>query len=358
MQKNNFFLRWVKRLITILAVLSLVVLLFSAFADRVSPLTSRYIPFLGLFFPFILAFNVAFGVFWLLFRQWKQFFLTVVVLFICWASIRTYFSFHNRTKNLPENCVKMLTYNTMSLGRHHRHTKSDPNPILQYIVEQDPDILCLQEYVAGWNLPEAEIRRILKSMPYFCTYPNGLALFSKFPILSSRKIPIESNFNSSMLAELDVNGRKLTLINNHLESNKISADERNEYYDLTKDWDKDRWESFTYRMYQRLNPAFQLRAKQAVTIRRLIDESKNPYIIVCGDFNDTPISYSRRVIKGDLVDAFVESGSGMGISFNSNRFLFRIDYIFHSKNIKSYNCTVGKLKASDHYPVWTYLEFL
>jgi endonuclease/exonuclease/phosphatase family metal-dependent hydrolase len=101
-----------------------------------------------------------------------------------------------------------------------------------------------------------------------------------------------------------------------------------------------------------------MRANQAHVIDREIRESRNPYIVVCGDFNDTPISYAYRTIKGDLEDAFVESGSGMGISFNRYRFLFRIDYILHSKNMKAYNCTVGKLKVSDHYPVCTYLQFL
>jgi endonuclease/exonuclease/phosphatase family metal-dependent hydrolase len=148
------------------------------------------------------------------------------------------------------------------------------------------------------------------------------------------------------------------LINSHLESNKISDDERTDYYYLTKDPNKQKLENFTHMMFQRLTPAFKMRAKQAQVINQAIRENKNPYIIVCGDFNDTPISYARHTIKGDLEDAFVESGSGMGISFNRHRFFFRIDYILHSKNMKAYNCTVGKLKISDHYPVCTYLRFL
>ncbi|GHT76168.1 endonuclease [Bacteroidia bacterium] len=277
-------------------------------------------------------------------------------MLICSGSIHTYFPWHSRTKNLPEGCLKILTYNTMHMGNHLKHTPKDPNPILEYIIEQDPDILCLQEYAAEGDLPESKIRNILKSLPHTYTCMHGLALFSKFPILSAQKIPLESEYNGAMIAELNVNGNRLTLINCHLESNKISADERAEYYGLTKDWNKDKLESFTYRMYQRLSPAFQLRAKQAIDLRKLIRENKNPYLIVCGDFNDTPISYARRTIKGDLTDAFVESGSGMGITFNRNRFLFRIDHIFHSKNMKAYNCTIGRLKTSDHYPVWTYLE--
>jgi endonuclease/exonuclease/phosphatase family metal-dependent hydrolase len=217
--------------------------------------------------------------------------------------------------------------------------------------------VCFQEFALSHELTEPVLRDALKAMPYFHQLPYYFAIFSKYPILSIKKIPIESEYNGAFVAELDINGRKVTLINSHLESNRISPDEQVGYYDLTKEPSTQKLEAFTHLMYQRLNPAFKKRAEQANIISNVIRESKNPYIIVCGDFNDTPISYARHTIKGDLVDAFVESGSGMGISFNTNRFLFRIDYILHSKNMKAYNCTVGKLRTSDHYPVWTYLQF-
>ena len=355
-ENNNIFLKWIWRLITIIAVTSWIVLLLSAFADRISPHTNPYIPFLGLFFPFILAFNVAFLAFWIIFRKWKHTLLSFIVLLLCWGSVRTYFPFHHDHPNLPENCIKVLTYNVMSFNHQTKHTPENPCPILEYIIEQDPDIICLQEYATMWGLSEETIRKALKATPHFWFCPIDLAIFSKYPILSTKKIPLEGQFSSLCMVELDINGRKTTLFNMHLESNRITADERAEYYDLTKEFDKERWETFTYQMYQRLNPAFQARAKQAELIAQLIRETPNESIIVCGDFNDTPISYTRRTIKGNLKDAFVESGSGMGISFNRHRFYFRIDYILHSKNMKAHNCTVGKLKTSDHYPVWTYLE--
>jgi endonuclease/exonuclease/phosphatase family metal-dependent hydrolase len=245
----------------------------------------------------------------------------------------------------------------MRFGDITKHTKEHPNPILKYVVEQDPDIVCFQEYLTVQKLTDSVIREALKATPYYYIEQPGLAVFSKYPILSAKKIPIESDSNGSFMAELDINGRKVTLINNHLESNHLSHEDRSEYYNLTKDPDTQKLEAFTHKMHQRLTPSFKKRAGQSELISKVIRESKNPYIIVCGDFNDTPISYARHTIKGDLTDSFVESGSGMGISFNTNRFLFRIDYIFHSKNMKAYNCTVGKLKTSDHYPVWTYLQF-
>jgi len=126
---------------------------------------------------------------------------------------------------------------------------------------------------------------------------------------------------------------------------------------LTKEMGTQSIDALTQTMTKRLTPAFKDRAMQAQIISKIIKENENPYVIVCGDFNDTPISYTRHKIKGNLRDAFVDSGFGLGITYNKYRFLFRIDYILHSDNIKSYNCTVGDLKDSDHYPLWCYLQF-
>ncbi|MDR0412513.1 MAG: endonuclease/exonuclease/phosphatase family protein, partial [Dysgonamonadaceae bacterium] len=346
----NVLNRFLWQIVTSVAALGWGMLLIAAFSDRISPLITVYPAYFGLFFPFILAFNLLFIPAWLVCKKWKQLVLTLVVLSLSWNAIHTYFSFHRKTDPLPEGCIKVLTYNVMRFEHMRKHTPDAPNPILQYVVEEDPDIVCFQEFgvvkQAKRGLVIADVLAALKRLPYYhiesgsfshANYHFGLALFSKYPILSVRPLPIESEYNGSFVAEIDVRGKRVTLVNNHLESNKISDDERSDYYNLTREPNTRKLESFTHMMFQRLTPAYKLRAEQAGLIAEAIRESRNPYVVVCGDFNDTPISYARQKIKGDLLDAFVESGSGMGISFNRYRFLFRIDYIFHSQNIRSYN---------------------
>jgi len=357
-QTRKTFIRFVWQVLTVVAAIGWLFLLISAFSDRVSPVSHSYIPFLGLFFPVILLFNGLFLCVWLLFRKWKQVIATLIVFIICGGAIRTYFPVHRKTKEIPADCIKIVTYNVMNFGDITQHTNSEPHPILQYVIEQNPDIVCFQEYATPRKLTGNVIREALKTMPYYIYQPGYLAVFSKYPIASAQKIPIETWRNGACSMELDIDGRKVTLINVHLESNGISNDERVDYYDFTNEPDRQKLENFTNMMFKRLTPAFKKRAGQAQIISKVIRENSNPYIIVCGDFNDTPISYARRTIKGNLKDAFVESGLGMGISFNRHRFLFRIDYILHSENMKSYNSTVGKLKTSDHYPLCTYLQFL
>jgi len=357
-------------LFQILNAIILTVLVLSAFSGYISPYRFVFFSYLGLFFPFIFIGNVVVFIVWLLFKQWKQALLHIIVYGICGGAIYTYCPLHTQTKAIPEGAIKILTYNVMRFNNLKKNDPGDPpNKILQYILESDADIVCIQEYGASKSnanfLTDRSIMDALKKYPY--TYYHslhfpyqseifGLALFSRFPILSIKKVPYESAYNGSFTAELDIRGKRVTLINNHLESNKLSEEERNNYYQMTREMGAQSLDAFTQTMTKRLTPAFKTRARQAQIIAQVIKENKNPYLIVCGDFNDTPISYARHKIKGNLHDAFVESGCGLGTTYNKYHFLFRIDYILHSDNIKSYNCTVGDLKSSDHYPLWCYLE--
>lgn len=352
--------------------LVLLCLVLSAFSEYISPYHFVFFSYLGLFFPFILVGNIAVFLAWLLFKQWKLALLHIVIFGICGGAIYTYCPLHKKTQTIPDDAIKILTYNVMRFnGLSKNDPGNPPNKILQFIQENDADIVCIQEFGASKNNPnfltEDDIMDALKKYPYnyfhslqfpYQSEDFSLAIFSRFPILSSQKVPYDSPYNGSFETELDINGKRVTLINNHLESNKLSIEERNNYYRLTtRDVDAQSLDAFTQTMTKRLTPAFKARAFQAQVISRLIKENKNPYIIVCGDFNDTPISYARhKIIGNDLRDAFVNSGFGLGITYNRYRFLFRIDYILHSKNIQSYNCTVGNLKSSDHYPLWCYLQ--
>ena len=354
-------------------IVALFIFLLSSFSDRVSPDNMILFAYLGLLFPLIFFINILFAIWWTIIFQWKFLLVNIIVFTICAGQIFTYFPIHFRSKAVPEDCIKVLTYNVMRYNQYKKHTEENPNNIINYILALDADIVCLQEYGSTSNIPglimEEDIDRAFrKKYPYRKTLPilgykneiAGNAVYSKFPIKSFERIQYVSLFNGSFAIALDVGGKDVALINNHLESNKLSSGDAAEYAGLLKGikgFDPKKIESVSAMMKKRLSISYKARAKQAEIIAAYIKDLKNPYIIVCGDFNDTPISYSRRIIKGNLFkDAFAETGFGMGMSYNRNRFWVRIDYILHSKNIKAYNCTVDKIKDSDHYPVWAYLQ--
>ncbi len=350
-------------------VMILLIFFISSYSDRISPKFSVFFSYLGMIFPIIFIVTILWLAILLVARKWKWCIAYGLTILICWGAISTYFPIHLKTKNIPEDCIKLLTYNVMKFEHERPHSSKKPNPILRYIANSKADIVCIQEYASlesRNHLTENDIKTALKGYPHSKVLKLkqsgrkevvGMAIFSKFPILSFKEIPFKSIYNGAFMVELNINGKKTTLINNHLESNKLSLEERNEYYGLTKEFDSQKFDNLKTKITKRLTPAMKERAEQASIVSEYIKNNTNPYIIVCGDFNDTPISYSRHKIKGDLKDAFVDTGRGLGISYNSYRFLFRIDYILHSKNIKAYNCTVDKsIRNSDHYPVWTYLQ--
>jgi endonuclease/exonuclease/phosphatase (EEP) superfamily protein YafD len=105
------------------------------------------------------------------------------------------------------------------------------------------------------------------------------------------------------------------------------------------------------RMFGKLRTAFKIRCMQVDSIVRHMDSSPYP-VLVCGDFNDTPWSYSYHQFGKRLKDSQVHSGRGRGNTFVLNRLLrFRIDYLFYPSFWGNYRHTVLRVHASDHYPV-------
>ncbi|WP_029905141.1 endonuclease/exonuclease/phosphatase family protein [Prevotella sp. 10(H)] len=358
-------------------IIAILFLLSSLLAWNIVPSKMTIIAYLGLAFPIILFINIGYLILWTVFWRWKYALVQLVVILACWQPISTCFPVHFETsaKNLPENRIKVLTYNVRGFN-WLRGDKARSNPMWEYITHSNADIICFQEFVVsetkGKNMiiSESELNGIMKDYPYRSiielgrprkskrSYKYGIACYSKFPITESLKVPIESTYNGSGLFTLEIQGRKVTLVVNHLESNRLTSEDKKLYKDFLKTRDRESFDEMANTLQTRLGAAYEIREAQANMIRAFMDKQEADATIVCGDFNDTPISYAYHTIKGDdLVDSYANSGFGQGITYHENYFLVRIDFILHSKAFESYNCTVDKVKFSDHYPVWTYLAF-
>jgi endonuclease/exonuclease/phosphatase family metal-dependent hydrolase len=272
-----------------------------------------------------------------------------------------------RPETPAKNTIKILSYNVMGFG-YKDHTTEKPNPIIRYIIDSNADIVCLQEYITGISpnkvLTERKILNALSMYPYYYKMPLinynrytiGLGIFSKYPILKSRKIRYDSAFNGSTLHEIYINGKIVYVINNHMESFKLTMGDRSRYTEFISNVNPGTFDKLLETMQRKLGSAFHIRAEQAEIVSEEIKGLKNSHIIVCGDFNDTPISYAYRTVRGQLTDAFEESGNGVGITYNQNFFWFRLDHILHSQNINAYDATIDKMSSSDHYPIWCNIE--
>ena len=115
-------------------------------------------------------------------------------------------------------------------------------------------------------------------------------------------------------------------------------------------------EDVTANIRSRLGRGYRIRAGQVVKVKEALSELDVDGSIICGDFNDTPISYVYAQMRRGMKDAFASTGFGPGITYHEDFFWFRIDNIMHSPNLKSYRAKVDKVPYSDHYPLTTFLK--
>lgn len=331
--------------------------LLCAYSPYISPVKHPVQACLGLFFPIFILLNLIFFIFWLI---TKRIYALVSVIFLIsgWDSLRAYSPLGISRESNGGETIKLLTYNVQSF---HADGTEDENPILQYLKQSNADIICLQEYAPGYKASLGKIEQVLSDYPYhqvnFLRGDYGLACYSRYPILSAQQIKYESLYNGSILYKLKIGNDTVTLINNHLESNKLDANDRKIYNDLLTSPREEEVSTGGKYLLRKLADAVAIRALQADSIAAAIRRHASRYTLVCGDFNDSPISYAHRVIGKGLTDIYVKAGFGPGFTYNQNHFYFRIDHLFSSAAFRILSCKVDhSIQSSDHYPVWCLLE--
>jgi endonuclease/exonuclease/phosphatase family metal-dependent hydrolase len=220
-------------------------------------------------------------------------------------------------------------------------------------------MVCLQEYL--WD--EQKTKKVFPMYPYRrllkASNGNGMACLSRFPILSVKQISYVSGNNASFLLKLKMKEDTLSLVCNHLESNKLDAHDKEVYEGLLKSPEEQNVKSDSKYLLHKLADAVAIRGPQADSVAQAISRQSGKYLLVCGDFNDSPISYAHHTIGKGLTDAYREAGWGPGFSYNRNFLYFRIDHLFVNKGFKVLKCRVdNSISASDHYPLWCLVEKL
>lgn len=112
-------------------------------------------------------------------------------------------------------------------------------------------------------------------------------------------------------------------------------------------------ESSSRLLVSKISTASVTRAVQADIVADYLKLHEKLPVILCGDFNDTPISYTRRrILSQGLTDAYETTGNGFGRTFNRDAICVRIDHMMCSRHFKPYACQVDcSINASDHYPI-------
>ncbi|MEI6695887.1 MAG: endonuclease/exonuclease/phosphatase family protein [Bacteroidota bacterium] len=351
----------------ILNLIFAVCLLISYLAIYISPDQYWYIAFFGLAYPFLLLINLFFVLGWLILFK-KQLLLSLIVILIGFNYLNS--SFQISAKHLKDNdkSIKVLSYNVRLFNVYkykklNKERYNERNKIFGFIKAAAADILCFQEFYydrSGKFITLDSIVKFQDAIFYHTAYTSeietnmyfsGIATFSKYPIINKGKLKFDQKSDNLCIFSDIVKGEDtIRVYNIHLESIRLSKEDEMFYDDIGNQNEQDGIKMGSRKILSKLKHAFIKRASQARTIADHIKQSPYP-VLVCGDFNDPPVSYAYHIVSQNLKDAFIESGRGIGNSYNGKFPSFRIDYILHSSEFSAYDFEVKKADYSDHFPV-------
>ena len=320
MIKNN-----IDRILFFVNSVILLLLLISYLAPKIHPDFFWHISLLGILFPFLLILNTLFAVYWVI--SWRKYFCANIVIIVLGLPYidntianqkntldqKEFSQLQKNKKHQFDQLINLMSFN-VRLFNQNENIDDDKieNKIVEMIKEKKPNVLCLQEF----NLTEST-KELFDAFNYKKNNDNKLQIFTNYRVIKSGYIKSK---NICIYKDIVLNDT-IRVYNIHLQSNWVKT----------------------------MKSSYQNRVNEALKIKKHINKSPFP-VIVCGDFNDTPLSYTYSTLKKGLADSFQESGIGIGNSYVSIPTL-RIDYILHSQKYESYNYKKLKYKFSDHYPI-------
>lgn len=364
------------RFVAIVVTLALSVALIMAYLSTgISPERNWVFAFFGLGAPFLFLGNILMLLVWIIRWRWWALVPAITLLIgvghlgtlVQFDFRKEYASQETRTRTADGETLSVLTYNVHGFTRgeeHHSGYLRHADSIAAYIRQLSPDIICFQEYETMQASDVEHLNKLYRDWPYrsynFIYGGNnnigyGTAIFSRLPILSAQRMIFDQSSNSLLMADLvDAAGDTLRLFNNHLQSTQVdeTSQDRVERLDVRGE---EGTKQFVRSLGSRLKANYRRRAVQVDTVSRLIAASPYP-VIVLGDFNDTPVSYTYKKMRGDLEDTFTNAGSGFAYTYNRLFSMLRIDYIFHSSVYDTQEYRSDDLPWSDHNPVFVQLR--
>lgn len=370
---------FINKTMIFLNIIVIIMLLLSYLASYVSPSIAWYLAFFGLIYPILLCANSGFIVYWLITSK-KFVFVPVIAIAIGFNHLANIIQVDFSKEKYPVakevandrktaiGVIKIMSYNVRLFDLYNwSKNEESRGKIFNLLKLASSDISCFQEFFTRDKGEFQNLDTLLKlqksydgHIAYTKTLRNndhwGIATFSRYPIINKGilKFP-KGTSNICIYSDIKINEDTIRVYNAHLQSVHFHNEDY-KYIESLNDKTKEK-EDFkgAFKIIHRLKEAYIKRSKQADIFAEHIKHSPYP-VIVCGDFNDTPSSYTYHTISDNLKDAFVESGNGLGSTFYGLFPSFRIDYIFHDKRFSSDDFQIIHEKLSDHYPITCWID--
>jgi endonuclease/exonuclease/phosphatase family metal-dependent hydrolase len=341
-------------------------------ATRVSPVDFPYLAPFGLVYPWALLLLLL-GMMWRLIQgRFAGLVVPLVVCIITWSHVRlTWGGSGSETDAIQgghtvldvqmDDSLEVMSWNVRQFDRFGWLGGEEVrDEILQTLERAQPQILCIQECFleegdqAYLTLDQLKKRTGLNHAHTEWGHERGknqrmgLVTLSRYPVVGMVHIQFENDRDNAALAtDLRVGDDTIRVINAHLSSIRL---DQQDYEAVRRGPDAGE----RAKLWRRLRTAWEKRALQAEKLAEFIQASPHP-VIVCGDFNDTPVSYAMSKFRRYVVDAFATHGSGLGGTYIGDLPSLRIDFIMHSPALEAVRFEKVGARLSDHHAVRTRL---
>ena len=248
--------------------------------------------------------------------------------------------------------VSVVTYNVgrfaSSSGMARWQDCADS--VALFLKSCDADVICLQEFNAeSISALKSFLERKFRGYKaeYYMNIGRrgcfGNVTLSRFPVRNKGVVSFEKSANMALYTDYSINGNNIRVYNCHLESYGLSLAK---VVKSLRNHDRE----FFRRTEEKFKASISRRRQQVDQI--LQDIASSPVeALVCGDFNDNPMSYTYYRLSRGRSDSFVEAGSGFGATYAFLWPMLRIDYVLYPERFRGIWHKTFKIKYSDHYPV-------
>jgi endonuclease/exonuclease/phosphatase family metal-dependent hydrolase len=336
--------KFLSKITDLVNAIAIAVLLISYLAPYIDPVDFWPVSFFGLFYKPILVLNILLIILWIVRgkRRWmyNAFFILIGFQFMA-RNIQ-----YNDSSYSPDD-LKICTFNTNVQQVYNGGNTS--KEISEYLSAKEYDVAVLIEWLdkkGSINSKAYPHQQFVRLESKHNPYDYGIRIASKHRIINWERVKYD-HFTNNITAyfDIDIDGTVIRFVATHLQSNGISS---KDYHRLVNvEVGDEEYKNYALNFAKRLKTLIIRRSNQTKTVLEAIEGSPYP-VIVLGDFNDTPQSYTYQSLKKRRKDAFIEKGNGWGATYLKPVPLMRIDYILHDEELSctSYKC-ISDIK-SDH----------
>ncbi len=361
-KKDSVLRRFSRNILLAINAVLVLLLLLAYISVYINPATLSFPALFGLAYPYIAAANIVMALVWIVLRKWYAL-ISVIAIAAGFGYLHNFIRFTNHGSE-EHHDLKLMSYNIRLFNFYEESEKDTHRKMLDLIKKEDPGILCLQEYFVMGD-PAAGERKLkdalggtlythFKLVKSGATSRYGIATLTRYPVVYRGDIIHPGSSSLTIFTDIVVDTDTFRVYNSHLQSFRLRRVEGNLLSEIAGEEQRHSMDNITG-IYRSLMQGFASRALQVDRVKRHIETSPYP-VIVTGDFNDTPISYTYRIMRRGLKDAFVEAGYGAGFTYKGKYPPNRIDYILYNEDIQCTDFDIVKARYSDHYPIIAYFR--